>query len=392
MAFLTPITPSANRNYLQGGPFKVVQTITGALYVFEVGPRRTGGSAYYMNYHKSTDYGRTWSSVEVDSATAHLWCSVWYDRWSGITGDLIHMTFTDITSDDVWYQSLDTSTDTLGTQRLVFNGATAAITTGSTGSITVARGGNIYIYFDIDAGTEVGFYRSTDGGVNWSSRAALAEVTPDHAILMPGYATDSQDIMAFFWDTSANEISRKIYDDSANTWTETLISGSMADSLSPQAYSWSAISDVTNSKNYLAAWNNIDLLNSDLQVWSVDETTITALTDIVTNGTDDQALVCISLYGSILIAFYAGKTDGTDVITASARIYTKQSSDGGSTWTSEELFMPDMDYRGLFCPMYTYSAPFCVGFVNTGLATTHSILVASVSELNPGVNGQIGMN
>lgn len=392
MTFIKSISECSSRIYACGGPYKFVQTASGALYNFTIGPGNDGTASVRFYYHKSTDYGRTWSTVQVDSATTHTQMSVWYDRWSGISGDLIHMTFCDITSDDVFYRSLDTSTDTLGTERLVFNGATALSTSGSTISITVARGGNIYVYYDIDGGAETGFYRSTDAGATWASRSSPAEVTPDQVILMPGYAADAQDIMAFFWDSSADEISRKVYDNSANSWSETSISTSMLD---PAAYGsymppWTAITDLANNKNIVFSWNGFDLANADLKAWSVDETSITALTDVVTNVTDDCYLASASIYGAKLVVYFAGYTDGTGVLGGRVPIMVSTSSDGGTTWTTPVKFVDDMDYRALFSPMIQYTAGgFCSGIVNAG---TTSISVSNAPTLSPLTNGIIGVS
>lgn len=314
----------------------MVKTPAAVLYCFFAS--QVDSNLYWA---KSSDGGFTWTDpVSVKAlGGASSGFAVWYDKWTpGNTGTVIHLAYFEQTGDDVFYRSLDTATDTLGTETTIFAGASTAAASNTCISLTRAIGGNLYCAFDIDGGTETGFYRSTDAGATWGSRTDVNEATSDYYLLAPGYAADTQDIICIYWDRSAEEISRKLYDDSANTWGETSIAASMTDlSSGTAAPQFSICVDDANNKILLAAWSNADTLNADLRFWSIDESTITEGTNIVQNSVDDQGMVALALATdtTTLYAFYGGKSDGSETFPTAISIYYKTSTDGGTTWGSE---------------------------------------------------------
>jgi hypothetical protein len=193
----------------------------------------------------------------------------------------------------------------------------------------------------IDAGVEGGFYRSTDVGATWGSRTDIeALATQDQCILVPNLnSSDNQDILAIFWDASADEISRVNYDDSANTWTETSISTGMVDQVA-NGFAFphfAATTDLTNNQIVLIAWNGIDTANADLKCWTITESAITGKTDVVTNGTDDQGVAALGIDTNTnnWYAFYVGKSDGSETYPTATNVYMKISADSGTTWSTE---------------------------------------------------------
>lgn len=337
--------------YSGAGTNYLVQTVAGNLYLIYI------NDSNFVHYRKSTNSGLTWGvSVELHGGVSTN-LAIWYDRWSDISAGLIHVAFTESATDDTQYISIDTeSADALSTKTIIFAGVSTA--GGGHLSIVRARGGNLYCETTIDAGAEGGFYRSTDVGATWGARTVSEVIaTQDQSILLPGWAADNQDIMAIFWDASANEISRKLYDDSADTWAETSISSGMTDQVATTAFPhFSATVDISNSKNIIIAWNGVDTANADLKAWTVTESAITALTDVVLNGTDDQGLAGISLHTPTgnLWAFYAGKSDGSETYQTAINIYCKCSIDAGTTWGAEtQLTTTTRDIEGLFsCPRF----------------------------------------
>lgn len=325
--------------FYNGNNNRIVRTNDGTLYLVWIG----ADNDVYIS--KSIDNGISWgvaSLQSVFSGTA-LSVSVWHDHESGYAGNILHIVWIESVTDDVLYRPFDTSNDTLGTQRTIFDGATSGSSTDIEASIVRARGGNLYCAYDIDGGTEIGFARSTDNGVTWTSRTDLHEASAGHDLILlcPGFAADNQDIFAIFWDISANEISRKVYDDSANTWSETSIATSMADapgtSGSPQ---FSIVVDVANSRVILAAWSAFDLANADLRCWFITDSSITeTTTNVVLNSTDDQGLcsVCLDVNNGDIYVFYCGKSDGSETASTAWNIYYKVSTDDGATWGSETL-------------------------------------------------------
>jgi len=315
-----------------GGTQYLVQTPAGVLYYVYC------DSGSDVAFKKSTDGGLSWSAPTIVFAGTVTQLSIWYDRWSDISAGLIHCAYVDSGIDDILYRSINTeSSDALSTQTTVFAGATTAAGCGL--SITRARGGNIYVWGMIDAGAEGGFFRSTDTGGTWASRTVNEVIsTTDMMILTPGFAADNQDIMGFFWDISANEVSRYVHDDSGNSWAETSISGSMAEQAAATSFPHFACAvDITNSQILLVSWNGIDTANQDLRCWTITESAITEVTNVVLNATDDCGLAGIGIDTATGYwwVFYAGTSAGSETWLTSVNIYCKCSKDSGTTWGAE---------------------------------------------------------
>lgn len=317
----------------------IVQTPTGVLYMIY------GDSGSDVAFKKSIDGGFSWSNATIIFTGTVVSISVWYDRWSGIAAGLIHIAYTESGTHDTLYRTINTeSSDALSTQTVIFAGV-SAVATGSNLSIVRALGGNVYCKTQIDAGAEGGFYRLPNANVPagaWDAARTNTEVlaTLDMCILAPGFAADNQDIMCIFWDASADEISRYVYDDSANTWAETSIATSMVELTPATAFpNFDMVVDLANSQLIMVAWSAIDAANADLRCWTITESAITEKTNVVLNSTDDQGLCAISLNlvtGEWLV-FYAGKSNGSETWTSATNIYYKGSKDSGSTWGPETL-------------------------------------------------------
>lgn len=289
-------------------------------------------------FTKSTDGGETWAApVTVFTGTATA-LSVFFDRWSSISAGLIHCAYTESGNDDTLYRSIDTeNSDTLGTETTIFDGASTLA--GGALSIVRARGGNLYCKTTIDAGSEGGFFRSTDVGANWTARTdSEALATTDQWILMPGWAADNQDIMMFFWDADADEISRVLYDDSGDSWAETSIATTMLDGAVATAFPhFAAAVDIANSRNLLAAWSAVDAASQDLRFWHVTESAITEVTAVVADATDDCGLCAIGIDTDTQdwYVFYGGIETGSDTWNTALTINYKTSTDDGATWGSQ---------------------------------------------------------
>lgn len=374
-----PTYDGAGTNY-------IVQTPTGVLYYVFI---HSGSDVAFM---KSSDGGLTWSdTTTIFSGTATA-VAIWYDRWSNISAGLIHCAYQESVTDDTLYRTINTeSSDALSTQTVIFAGASTAA--GGHLSITRAVGGNVYCKTVIDAGAEGGFYRLPNANVPngaWDAARTVDEAiaTQDQMILLPDYdAADTQDIMAIFWDASADEISRKLYDNSANTWAETSIAASMTDSVATTAFPHFAVApDIANTRHILVAWSAMDTLNADLRCWTVDAGTIAEVTNVVQNSTDDQGLAAIALdtLTSRWWVFYGGRSDGSETFQSSLNIYCKASTDGGTTWGAETLVTSAARSlrQILTIPRILVSAgePPPVIFVATLTSGTHSLINRTIVQ------------
>lgn len=345
------VSGSMAATYTGAGSQYLVQANNGALYLVYI------DAASDVLFAKSTDGGVTWSVGTVVFAGTTTQLSVWYDRWSSVSGDLIHLAYTDSGTADTTYRTIDTaSSDALSTQTVIFAGVSTAA--GGHLSITRAKGGNVYCKAVIDAGAEGGFFRLPNANVPngaWDAARTADEAiaTNDAMILLPDLtAADTQDIMAVFWDTSANEISRKLYDDSANSWSETSIATSMtktnASLGSPQ---FDATVDIANTRILMVAWSALDTVNADLRCWVITNSAITETTaNVVLNSTDDQGWCAISLdtttgYWTVC---YVGESGGSETFATAVNLYSKTSQDAGATWGTEtQLWAGSAEVRWL---------------------------------------------
>lgn len=307
-------------------------------------------SALY--WQASYDGGFTWTGKNAIKTGVNLLAfSVWFDQWTpGDSGTIVHLWYFDSTNDDVYYRAFDINAETLGTEVVVFAGTSTGAVANTCISGVKSRGANLYVAFDIDGGTETGFYRSVDAGANWTSRTDVNEASSDYYLLAPGFASDSQDIICIFWDRSASEISRKLYSDSGNSWGESSIATSMtaiATSTSSCQFAIS-VSDALD-KILLVAWSNRNTVNADLRYWYLDESSITEGTNVVLNsgGNQGSCSLCLANNTNTLYVFYFGKSDGSETIGTAINLYYKTSTNNGTTWGSETkmtVFARDYDY------------------------------------------------
>src|SRR3990172_2664385 len=374
-------------NYAGAGTRYLVQTVARNLYCFYVDGQSD------LGYKKSTDGGRTWSKETVIFVGSVQTVAVWYDRWSNIAAGLIHLAYTETASDAILYRNIDTeNNDSLGTQTTVFAGSTAIA--GGSLSITRARGGNLVVAGSINAGNEDGAWESTDAGATRGSTIADPSegATQDQYLLLPGWNADTQDVMLIFWDASNDELSVKRYDDSGNSWAEASIATGMVDLVATSGFpNFAAAVDLANSQNVVVAWTNTDTANADLRCWKITDTTITEVTNVVLNGTDDQGLcaIMIDTVSGVWWVAYGGKSDGSETWGTLVGVYGKASADTGSTWGAETNLagvLGTVNLRSLFvCPRCSGAPKLLIGEING------QILYAAVEGITPHASYQIGL-
>lgn len=353
-----------------------------------------------LAYVKSTNRGRTWGAPIVIHAAAYEKFAIWFDQWTpGDSGVTVHIWAIDSTADDVNYFSLNTSTDTLGnagTPIVVFDGASVLTTSGNMEiSGAKARGGNLSVAFDIDGGTETGFYRSIDGGATWGARANPNEATSDYYLLFPGNDADNQDMYLAFWDRSANEVSLKVYDDSADSWGETSISTGMSDqSTATIGQQFAGTVRLSDGHLLLAAWNDRDTVTSRLQTWDINgAASITAKGDIHTNIDDCQGIVLTLGPTETVFATYIGKGDGSETVNSAVKIYRKSSVDGMANWGTEyEVFSDNLiNCAWIGGPLQSESVwPCCVWLVDA-FAGSQDIIEGAWLTVSPHPQAAIGL-
>lgn len=313
-----------------------------------------------LKYKKTTDGGATWgTAVNVRTGTVTSF-DVWYDKWTpGLSTEKIHIAWNDSGTDDVWYASIDTaSSDTLDGPRVVKAGATFALISGTMDerscSITRARGGNLYLYWNGDGTAESGFERSTDGGANWTSRTNHASGVTYLGMLCPANTSDTQDVV-IVGAVSGGSLLIILYDDSANTWGLTTV----ADNVFPDTTYASIAASVRHSDGHVifCSWNIVNSSAADIRVRDITVDTVgagnaaaTAKTDVITNE-DNSGQCCLFIDQNTGDLYVGYLTNGTWL--TSARVVYKKSTDGAASWGTETQLDENAlaDQRALWCDL-----------------------------------------
>lgn len=293
-----------------------------------------------FGYSKTTDGGATWGAhVVTDALNPALSYDVWFDQWTpGDSGTKIHTVYFDSGNDDIFYRSLDTNGDTLGTQVVVEAEASAAGGVYVHASITKAVGGNLYISWECDISGERGFERSTDGGATWAARTIQQEATGDVSMLFPANAADTQDIWAVYHDADVDALTLKAYDDSANTWSESATIATVVENTTNLIGSYAFAASLRHSDGHLivTAVTARDTATADHRVFDVNGTgSITELTAITTDIDDHYyPQIFIDQSTDDIYLPYNGKRDGSEVLDTTTKVYYTKSTDGGTTWSA----------------------------------------------------------
>ncbi len=344
MADITIITDGIGSGEFGGENRRVVWVSDTVGYYFY---NDSGGD---VNYTKTTDAGAAWGTpVEFHSLAGDISC--WYDRWTpGDTGDFIHVAIFRYTGNDVYYTSLDTSDDTIGSEIVVqsFSGNRSA--NPYRVSITKAKGGNLYVH-GFDTTNSHTFERSTDGGDSWAARATILDASQnvDEVILIPGSnAADDQDIQAIYGDVSGGDVvvTLKAYDDSANSWSEssTIVTAENGGDIFQQM----AVTIRHSDEHLLLVVVDDAATVRDIRVWDLNGTgSITEKTAVISN---------VNLLRTVSISIDQNTDDvyifwGRSPTTTDPVVY-KKSDDGGGTWGSQQAYSEtDRLYRAIDVPI-----------------------------------------
>ncbi len=324
---------------VRGGPFWTSPTVGYVVYT---------DSAYDLKYRKTADGGANWAAaVNIRTGTVQG-----YDCWAdwqtaGDAGTKIHIAYMDTNSDDVRYVYLDTSDDSIGGDDQIEacqgNGIMYVHTSmSSVVSITKTRGGNFVVTFKYEDSASAlffEFYTSPDGNT-WTNETAPWEADKwDLILLFPGNEADNQDAWATFWDRTADELSLKTYDDSGDSWSEQLISASMAEAV----FYFQMDGQVRLSDGHLifAAWNLFDNANADLMVWDINGAgSITAKTNVLTDAAEYIIVsVFINHINDDIYIAYVGGTAAQSLVKA----FYQKSVDGGANWGGQQALQADAE-------------------------------------------------
>lgn len=314
------------------GPYWISTTVGMIIFI---------DSASDPHYARTADGGATWTDEGALDAITCQRLSCWFDQETpGDSGTLVHCAYLDSTGGDrAKYMTIDVSDATLGTKRTVDSTVTVSASKGDHRiAITKARNGNLIIAFTTQDDLEC--YRSVDAGENWTDRADPFETATeeDWLLLFPANVDDG-DVAGVFWDRSADAITVKMYDDSANSWTETAILSSMTDDT--QHINMDGAVRHSDGVIVCCAHSNDDATGDDLRTFTVNPnsiaspTVVTTTANVFTNqGAAAQCCVLVNQQNDdVYIAYCKG---GTWQVTTD--IVYHISDDNMASWGVEQAY------------------------------------------------------
>jgi hypothetical protein len=346
-------------------------------------------------YAKTTNAGGSWAfGAIVDDQGTGTDCisiSVWYEPWTpGRTNQYIHIATLDTTNDDVFYNRLDTSSDTLlsGSTAINTNNANTQIATAVAGaniqSITVSTDGTVYVSLDDTSDSYVLRCATACGSTaSWSEAGTRPQdLVNDYSILVPLTAGD---IMLINRDISADDIRSKIWDVSAGSWSGTWTTID-ANATENTVYDggMAVVSDSSGTV-YLAYTANNATLGTDDQIrtaryqsgsWSARTSPLTA----TTRGITGVSLARDTSTNAIYVGYSARTTAGTS---GTGNVYWKRSTDGMGVWSAEvgPINTSANDIYGVDLNSASNQRIYATWFGVTGA----DVLGETVADLVPGV-------
>jgi hypothetical protein len=342
-------------------------------------------------YRKTLDGGNTWGTqVAVDTQTDCSAIAVWYDKWTpGDTGDFIHIATYDTGADEMFYNRLDTaSSDTLllTTATSTMPGLVTSYAVGTNViSITKATDGEVFMNIDDSNGT---FIRSCSSNCNLSTSWASVGTPPQGnanswSSLVP---LSSGNVMLINRSTT-NQVRSSIWNGSV--WSTFSIIDASAIMNTTYDVGMSATVDIDTGDIYLiyAADNNeFTIFDHDIRAQVYSGGAWLAKPNIITND-PSRGILQVALSrdlnnGDIYAVYTARTTIGT---ASTGNVYWRKSSDGMSTWDSEQgpLNVVSGDMYGIDMNMMNRERLYVTWFDNTTIV--RDILGNTVADIGPNV-------
>lgn len=296
------------------------------------------------SYSKTTNGGNAWSAaVIVDAQTDCTSIAVWYDGWTpGDSGTNIHISTMDVGNDDLWYNRLDTTSDTrlLGSAPIstIVNSGQVPVYVAGTNEQSISKGTDGVLYMTSPAVSDSFVVRcssscNTTGG--WGEiTTPYTEAANDWSILMPLLGGD---MLLVNRDISAFDIRSKV-------WNGTAWSGSWlaVDSNAVHSATYDVGMALTQDQitgdiylAYAADNDNYTVLDHDVRTAKYVSGSWSATANVFTNTTRGLHGVAISLdvnLGEVYVAYVLRTTPAT---ATTGNVYYATSTSAMSAWSAE---------------------------------------------------------
>ncbi len=352
--------------------------------------RASGGAC---QYRKTTNGGTSWGSpTSVDTQTDCIGVSVWYDQWTpGDTGSLIHIVTMDTGDDDLFYNALNTSNDTLAstTARAVITvGSTNATYASNANRANITKGTNGIVYVVADDATGSGtILRRCSGSctitANWSAAGTPPQGNADSwSMLLP---LSGGNIMLInrstgnllrysVWDGSDWDTFQNIDASAVRGTTYDVNMAATLDHESGDIF----LAYVTDANDFVTADHDIRTA-----VYSGGSWTNTA--DVVTNsgrGIHQVALARDQNTGNLYLA-YTART--TITLANTSRVYWHLSTSSMQSWGVEQgpLDSSAGDFYGIDLNIMSYDRIYASWFDN--VAAVRDIFGETLADIGPEV-------
>jgi len=317
-------------------------------------------------YSKTSNGGTSWATaIAVDSQTDCTGITVWYDKWTpGDTGTYIHIATYDIGNDDMWYNRLDTTTDTrllAATPRstvLTAPGQGGTLTAGgNTGTVSKGTDGTLYMAMSDNTDSYVvECSASCNLAASWTETGTNPmDLQPDFPLILP---LPGGNMLLIQRDVSADDLRSKVWNNGTASWDATW---STIDANAPENATYdpafTAMINPDSGDIFLAYidWSTTGVIggnNDSVKTAKYSGGSWSNTADVLTNSTMGLTGVAMGIdanTGDIYVA-YTGRTTPATVTTVN--VYWASSTDTMSSWGTQQgpvntatdnLYSPDLN-------------------------------------------------
>lgn len=303
---------------------------------------RGDSTDFTLRMARTINGGVSWTETDIIPSVPFVsFFDCWFDiQTPGYSGTIIHIAYLDADNDEARYLTVDLSDATVSSIDVITTIDVDGVSANNRIYLTQTRNGNLVTTFQ-SANANL-TYKSTNGGTSWSSIALLMEASSvDDAIRMfPANTGDDSDVCALFMDFSANTLSIKMYDDSANTWTETSVSAAYANVSSTDDRVLDASLRISDGHIIAVANNRQNDSLHDMNSYDINPNSISSVpfiekAEVITNSDTHGGcgIIIDQNTDDVYICYLKGGTWATAL-----DVYYRKSTDDLTSWGTEQSY------------------------------------------------------